>query len=83
MSERVFILYDGRAADGSGANDASVLVVCEDNEEALEYRGDFGDMACYSYRVKPMPGDTPDQLIDEQFEWNWFPGNPETGPWPR
>jgi hypothetical protein len=83
MSDRTFILYDGRAADGSGTEDASVLVVCEDNEEALEYRGDFGDMACYSYAVKKTPEGQHDELVDEQFEWNWFPGNPTTGPWPR
>lgn len=74
MSERQYILYDSRAADGSGTEDASVLVVCDDEKEALDYRGDFGAMACYSYRVDG------DNLVDERFEWNWFPGQPTSGP---
>lgn len=81
MSDRTFILFDDRAADGSGTEDASVLMVCEDNEEALDCRGDYGAMACYSYEVKKTP-DQSDELVDEQFEWNWFPGNPTSGPWP-
>ena len=76
MSNRQYILYDDRAAHGDGTEDASVLVVCDDNEEALDYRGDFGGMACYSYAVDGK------NLIDERFEWNWFPGNPTKGPWP-
>jgi len=84
MSKRIFILYDDRAAaPGSNTDDASVLEVCESNEEALEARGDYGGMACYSYDVKKMPDGQTDHLINEQFEWNWFPGNPTKGPWPR
>lgn len=64
---RLFILYDDRAADGLGAAEASVLVACGSNREAKSYRGDFGGMACYSYR------DEGGKLSDERFEWNWFP----------
>lgn len=65
--KRVYILYDDRAADGLGTSDASVLVVCEDEQEAREYCGEFGAMACYSYR------EDGENLIDERHEWNWFP----------
>jgi len=65
---RTYILYDDRAADGAGTENASVLVACESNREAKSYRGDFGGMACYSYEEKDG------ELVDEQFEWNWFPG---------
>ena len=75
--KRAYILYDSRAADGMGTDDASVLVACESNEEALSYRGEYGGMACYSYREDGK------NLVDEKFEWNWFPGNPRKGPWPR
>jgi hypothetical protein len=75
--DRVFILYDDRAADGEGTEDAAVLVTCESNTEALGYRGEFGAMACYSYF------DEQNDLVDERFEWNWFPGNPTKGPWPH
>ena len=69
MSEqRVWILYDGRAAHGMGTDNASVLVCCSSNREAQSYKGDFGGMACYSYR------DDGEYLTDEQYEWNWFPG---------
>lgn len=81
---RKFILYDGRAAaPGSDTDEATILEVCEDNEEALEARGTYGAMGCYSYEVKPTPEGQPDELHDEQFEWNWFPGNPTKGPWPQ
>jgi hypothetical protein len=73
-----YILFDDRASDPlAGTVDAAVLVVCDDKKEALDYRGDFGGMACYSY------DDEGGQLTNEQFEWNWFPGNPITGPWPK
>jgi hypothetical protein len=67
-AKRTYILYDDRAADGHGTEDASVLVACQSNREARSYRGDFGAMACYSYRTT-AGGD----LVDERFEWNWFP----------
>lgn len=66
MKRRVYILFDSRAADGMGTDDSSVLVVCDSDDEAKSYRGDFGAMACYSYRKEN------NQLSDEQFEWNWF-----------
>lgn len=70
--QRQYILYDDRAAaPGMGTENASVLVACDDNEEALSYRGDYGGMACYSYRVDGS------NLVDERFEWNWFPGQSE------
>lgn len=69
VSSRTYILYDSRAWGGE-TDEASVLVVCEDNEEACEYKGDYGGMACFSYAEQG------DQLIDERHEWNWYPGDP-------
>jgi hypothetical protein len=70
--KREFILYDGRAAHpGADTSEASILVLCEDDEEACSYRGDYGDMGCWSYRREGS------KLVDEQFEWNWFPGMPK------
>tara|TARA_Y100000034_G_scaffold73777_1_gene88720 strand:+ start:711 stop:947 length:237 start_codon:yes stop_codon:yes gene_type:complete len=75
-TKKQFILYDGRATpDGPG--DASVLVCCDDDQEACSYKGDFGGMTCFSYDVQEQPGCNPDRLINEQFEWNWFPGDPK------
>ena len=65
--KRVWILYDDRAADGMGTDDASVLVCCSSPAEAQSYKGDFGGMACYSHR------DNNGELTDERYEWNWFP----------
>ncbi len=58
-----WILYDGRACDGKGSGNASVLVFCDDDAEARTYAGDFGDMACYSYNEKTQ---------EERWEWNWL-----------
>lgn len=64
--QRAYILYDARAADGLGTDNAAVLVACESEEEAESYKGEFGGMACYSYRINGQ------NLEDERFEWNWF-----------
>lgn len=64
---RRFILYDSRACGAQGTGDASMFVVCRSNREAKSYKGDFGAMACYSYRVDKT------HLIDEQWEWDWYP----------
>lgn len=68
MADRLFILYDSRACGAQGTEEASVLVACEDNKEARSYCGDYGAMACYSY----AHGDS-GTLIDEQWEWDWWP----------
>jgi hypothetical protein len=65
--KRIYILYDSRAADGLGTDEASVLVVCETERQARSQCGEFGGMACYSYR------DEGGELTDERHEWNWFP----------
>lgn len=70
--ERTYILYDSRACAGD-TEDASVLVACESDEEAHSYEGDYGAMACFSYAIKETPGDDPNELVDERFEWNWYP----------
>lgn len=70
MSKRAYILYDGRAQANQGTEDAVILVACSSNKEARSYAGEYGDMACYSYREHGdwEEGDT---LIDEQWEWDW------------
>jgi hypothetical protein len=64
---KTYILFDGRACDGLGTSDASVLVVCESNKEARSYRKDFGQCACYSY------DDVNGELLNEKHEWNNLP----------
>lgn len=71
LSDRLWILYDGRACVGF-TDDATVLVSCDDDEEARTYAGNYGDMACYSYRVEKVQGKKPDELMDERWEWNWL-----------
>lgn len=63
---RTYILYDSRACDGTGTSNASVLIVCDDEEEAKEDSEDFGDCACYSYLERDG------EFVDERFEWNRF-----------
>lgn len=64
--DRTYILYDSRACDGTGTSNASVLVVCDSNEEAKDDAKDFGTCACYSYE------DCDGKLVNERFEWNRF-----------
>ncbi len=64
---RTYILYDGRACGAAGTEDASVLVACDSNREAKSYKGDYGQMACYSYAVNG------DQLSDERWGWDYLP----------
>lgn len=61
---RKYILYDSRAWGGD-TSEASVLVVCEDDAEAQTYKGEYGGMACFSYRVDGK------NLVDERFEWSY------------
>lgn len=71
-NSRTFILYDSRAAvEGMDTDEASVLVCCESDEEARDYAGDYGGMACWSYAREKQPDDTT-HLVDERWEWNWF-----------
>lgn len=63
---RTYLLFDSRACGAQGTEDASVLVACESNREAKSYKGDYGAMACYSYR------DDNGTLIDERWEWDFL-----------
>lgn len=67
MSKRTYILWDSRACGGVGTDDASVIEVCADEQEAREYGGESGGAACYSY------ADVGANLTDERWEWDWFP----------
>jgi hypothetical protein len=74
---RVYLLYDARACGDCGQNgppdESLVLVACESDHEARSYAGDFGDMACYSYRERPgSRGKT--EAVDERWEWDWYVG---------
>ena len=65
MSERTYILYDGRAAGGD-TSEASVLCVHSRPYLAWEDRKDYGaHTVCYSYAQECG------QLIDERFEFAW------------
>lgn len=72
--KRFYILYDDRAAAGD-TDAAIVLDTARSEKEALKLRGDYGGMSCFSYEEVPN-GDQID-LVDERFEWNWFPGDPK------
>ena len=63
--KRMYILYDGRACGAAGTEDASVLVACGSNKEAHYHRGEYGEMACYSFAVAG------DKLVDERWEWDY------------
>lgn len=68
-AKKTWILYDGRACGGlSSTDDAAVLVACDSNKEAKSYKGQYGTMACYSYKHKGR------ELVDEQWEWDWHVG---------
>lgn len=66
MPERRYLLYDGRACGQQDTDFATVLVACESDKEARSYKGEYGDMACYSYEITEN-GD----LVDEQWEWDY------------
>ena len=68
--KRKYILYDDRACGGS-TDDASVLEMCDTNEEACEAKGKHGNMACFSYDILKTLNGQPDRLINEEFEWNY------------
>jgi len=67
--KRVYILYDGRACGGKGTDEAQVLVACGSAKEAASYKGQFGQMACYSYKRMFKPA----RLEDEKWEWDYQP----------
>jgi len=58
IPSKKFILYDGRDTDK-----ASVLVMCSSMKEAKSYKGEYGDMVCYSY------DEVDGKLINEKKEW--------------
>ena len=48
MSEKKYILYDGRAVS-MGTDEASVLEVCDSLKEAKHACKEYGDAAVYEY----------------------------------
>lgn len=67
--DRLWILYAGSSgAIGLCTDSATILVSCDDEDEARTYAGSYGDMACYSYKVKGWGR----ELVDEQWEWDWL-----------
>ena len=67
LSDRLWILYGGRDCGAHG-----VLVSCDDETEARGYAGNYGDMACWSYRIQKSRGTKPDELVGERWEWDWL-----------
>ena len=68
---REWILYDARACNGAGTDDAQILVCCDDEAEARTYCGDFGQMAAYSYARHNWNGPGRRYVDDERWEWDW------------
>jgi hypothetical protein len=68
VSNRLYILFDSRAATGDVADleGTAVLVVCESESQARSFAGEYGGMACWSYAKSGKV------LTDPQWEWNWF-----------
>lgn len=70
---RVYLIfYDERGTPDGPSDRAWVLVSAEGDGEARDdiRDGAYGGVYCFSYRVKK--GD-PELLVDERFEWNWWP----------
>ena len=72
--EKRYVLFDGRAMGASGTDDAWAHVLCKSDACARSYAGDYGAMACYSYKVEKHEGRA-DRLIDERWEWDWRPSS--------
>jgi hypothetical protein len=69
--KRTYVLYDGRACQPiCDTDNATVLVACESLNEARSYKGEFGQMTCYSYRNRRGG-----LAKDERWEWDYFPEN--------
>lgn len=78
MSDRKYLLYDGRAAFTASPEEffeLPVLASCDSDKEARSYAGDLGAMTCYSYPLYKREGDNPDIIKEEdaRHEWNWLP----------
>ena len=56
MSERVWILYDSRAAHGE-TDDAAIYETCESEREARRNRKDWPDAVCYRYDIVEERGE--------------------------
>lgn len=69
--KRLWILYDSRACGGVGTDNAVVLVACDSNKEAQSYKGEYGSMACYSYKIEKRSNGK-EYLVDEQWEWDYI-----------
>lgn len=68
---RRFILFDGRACNGVGTDDATVLMSCNSEAEAHREKTEFGDAsACYSYKEEG------NKLTDEKWEWDYHAQKP-------
>lgn len=77
--KRLYILYDMRACSGRGTDDAAVLESCytmaEARRSAPEWgKSPFAACACYSYKVKSTEQCPDGELVDEKWEWNYWPG---------
>ena len=77
MSEpKMWVIYDARACgcmDGNIPDEASVFVACESHKEALDYCGEYGDCACFSYEEGPIDSkDGIRTLINCDWVFDWY-----------
>ena len=49
--KEAYLVFDGRACGGVGADDATCLVSCQSLKEARSYNGDYGQTAIYKYDI--------------------------------
>ncbi len=65
-AKRLFIVYDGRARDGTDTDDAAVLVACGSLDQARSYRRTFRGGHIWSYAIDEST--KPPSLEDERYE---------------
>lgn len=72
---RIYLLFDGRACGDCGQNgppdEALCLTTADSEAEARGCAGEFGDMACYSYREHRISR-RKTELVDCRWEWDWY-----------
>lgn len=73
MAKREYLIYDGRACASAGTDDALCMVFSGSEKAARKdaASGSWGAVACYSYATERKDG--ADWLIDERWEWDWWP----------
>ena len=69
--KKLWVIYDGRACGGDIPEEACIFIACDSNEEARSCVENYGDCACYSYKLGPKDTEGRTTLIDPEWEWDW------------